>query len=69
MEKQEKFIPYQYEVTAVVKFTIVCDGDGKIEKAVQELNENLSTSDLVSENGCIIKGRIVDHKIYKEEQK
>lgn len=69
MEKQEKFIPYQYKVTAVVKFTIVCDEDGKIEKAVQELNENLSTSDLVSENGCILKGRIVDHKIYKEEQK
>lgn len=69
MTQEEKFIPHQYEVTAVVKFTIVCDGDGKIEKAVQELNENLSTSDLVSENGCIIKGRIVDHKIYKEEQK
>jgi hypothetical protein len=66
MEKQEKFIPYQYEVTAVVKFTIVCDEDGKIEKAVQELNGNLSSSDLISENGCILKGRIVDHEIQKE---
>lgn len=66
MTQDEKFTPHQYEVTAVVKFTIICDNDGKIEKAVQEMNENLSTSDLVSENGCIVKGRIVDHKIYKE---
>lgn len=66
MEKQEKFIPYQYEVTATVKLTIVCDGDGKIEKAVEELNGNLPTSDLISVNGCILKGRIVNHEIQKE---
>lgn len=66
MAQEEKFIPYQYQVTAVVKLTIVCDGDGKIEKAVQEMNDNLSICDLVSENGCIVNGRIVDHLIYKE---
>lgn len=66
MEKQEKFIPYQYEVTATVKLTIVCDEDGKIEKAVEELNGNLPTSDLISVNGCILKGRIVNHEIQKE---
>jgi hypothetical protein len=53
-------------VTATVKFTIVCDGDGKIEKAVQEMNENLSSSDLISENGCILKGRVIEHKTIRK---
>jgi hypothetical protein len=66
MPQEEKFIPHQYEVTATVKFTIVCDGDGKIEKAVQEMNENLSSSDLISENGCILKGRVIEHKTIRK---
>ncbi len=65
MAKEDKFIPHEYEVTAVVKLTILCDEDGKIEKAVQEMNENLSSSDLITHHGCIVKGRIVDYKIYK----
>lgn len=66
MAQEEKFIPYQYEVLATVKLTILCDEEGKLEQAIQEMNENLSSSDLISAHGCIVKGRVIDHKISKE---
>lgn len=66
MTQDEKFIPNEYEVTATVKVTILCDDEDQIEKAVQEMNENLSSSDLVSAYGCIVMGRIIEHKIVKK---
>lgn len=66
MSEEQKFIPYEYEVTATIKLRILCDEDEQIEKAVQEMSENLSTSDLITQHGCIVKGQVNEFKIVKK---
>jgi hypothetical protein len=61
------YLPKTKKAFVEVKMVVEIEMDAKssIEKAIEEMSENIATSDLISSNGCIVGGNIDEYIIQK----
>jgi hypothetical protein len=48
----------EYTVEARITLRITMDDESDLAKAMDELDANISMSDLICENGCIVEGKL-----------
>ena len=54
------------EVKMVIQ--IEMDSNSSLKNAIKEMSENIATSDLISTNGCIVRGNIDEYNVQKIEK-
>jgi len=64
------YVPKSKKAFVEVKMVVEIEMDinSSLEEAINEMSENLSTSDLISSNGCIIGGNIDEYIVQKIEK-
>jgi hypothetical protein len=66
----DDYVPKSKKAFVEVKMVVEIEMDinSSLEEAINEMSENLSTSDLISSNGCIIGGNIDEYIVQKIEK-
>ena len=58
----------EYTVEAKITLRITMDGESDLAKAMDELDANISQSDLICVNGCVVEGRLSGFTVKAEGQ-
>lgn len=56
----------EYTVEAKITLRITMDGESDLAKAMDELDANISQSDLICVNGCVVQGKLNGFTIRSE---